>query len=152
MTKLVYCDGSCLGNPGCGGWAFFVTSESHVHSGSEPYTTNNRMELLAACRAIQYIGDCTLHTDSKYLMLGMTEWMSKWKTNGWKTSAKAPVKNVDLWQLLDSLVEDRNISWRWLKGHDPLNHIHNRVDEAARTAAMRLKEEIQGCDSRIRFE
>ena len=136
MSKIVYCDGSCLGNPGPGGWAFLLTDELKIHSGSEPQTTNNRMELLAACKAIQYAGNCTIHTDSRYLTLGISEWLPKWKANGWRTASRTAVKNVDLWELLDALINKYQIRWQWVKGHDIQNKIHNSVDQEARKAAM----------------
>ena len=142
MYKKIYCDGSCLGNPGHGGWAFFVVEESQMHSGHELNTTNNRMELLAACKAIEYAGDCMLFTDSKYLTLGITEWLQKWKKNGWKTSTKAPVKNCDLWIRLDLLVGSHKVCWEWVKGHDPLNKIHNSVDVEARKQATLIKDRL----------
>ena len=124
MTKTIeiYTDGACRGNPGPGGWGallIFGKRETTLHGG-EPETTNNRMELTAAIEALNALkrsADVILYTDSKYVMDGINEWMPNWKKRGWKTAAKKPVKNKDLWQALDEAVGRHKIDWRWVKGH-----------------------------------
>ena len=137
MALIIHTDGACSGNPGPGGWGAILRSGDKVKelSGGEPSTTNNRMEMLAAIRALEavkpgYSGSITLHTDSTYLLKGITEWLPGWKRRGWKTAAKKPVKNADLWQELDALNAARDVDWRWVKGHagDPGNE---RADELA---------------------
>ena len=132
----IWTDGACSGNPGPGGWGAILRygdTEREI-SGGEPETTNNRMELLAAIEALSALKrscDVVLHTDSRYVMDGITEWLPNWKRRGWKTAAKKPVKNADLWQRLDELNGRHRVSWRWVKGHagDPDNE---RADELAR--------------------
>ena len=125
MTKTVeiYTDGACRGNPGPGGWgALLIAGERRktLHGG-EQETTNNRMELTAAIEALNALRGSRkviLHTDSKYVMHGITDWMANWKARGWKTAAKKPVKNQDLWQALDAAQDRHDITWKWVKGHD----------------------------------
>lgn len=119
---IIYTDGACKGNPGVGGWGAFLKTGKHEKElcGGEQDTTNNRMELLAAIKALEalkFACQVDLYTDSVYLKNGVTQWMANWKKNGWKTSAKKPVKNVDLWQMLSPLVEQHHIEWHWVKGH-----------------------------------
>ena len=120
----IYTDGSCLGNPGPGGWAVIIKFDNGAIkelSGSEVHTTNNRMELTAAIKAITSFKKKTeinIYTDSKYLKEGITIWIKKWKINKWKTSNKKDVKNSDLWKLLESIIEDHKIQWFWVKGHN----------------------------------
>ena len=119
---VIYTDGACRGNPGPGGWGVVMSSRdtSKTLKGFEPATTNNRMELVAvieALRALKRTCQIELNTDSKYVMQGINEWMDNWKRNGWKTAARKPVKNVDLWQQLDVEVRRHEIQWRWVKGH-----------------------------------
>ena len=134
----IYTDGACSGNPGPGGWGVLIIDgeERTELYGGDAETTNNRMEMLAAIEALKATGDAPviLHTDSKYLKNGINDWIHGWKRNGWKTAAKKPVKNKDLWLALDELVEGRDIDWRWVKGHDgdPGNE---RADELARMGA-----------------
>ena len=127
---IIYTDGACKGNPGPGGWGVFLQSSSSEKElwGGEPETTNNRMELTAVIEALKALKrpcDVLLYLDSEYVRKGITEWLPGWKARGWKTAAKQPVKNVDLWQALDALVQSggHRIDWRWVKGHagDPGN-------------------------------
>ena len=140
VTGLVeiFTDGACLGNPGPGGWGAILRTgdvEKEI-SGSEENTTNNRMELMAAIVALETLNrpcKVSLVTDSKYLRSGILEWVPRWKDNGWKTSSRKPVKNVDLWRRLEKVVAKHSIEWRWVKGHS--GHIENdRVDRIARRA------------------
>jgi ribonuclease HI len=126
----IYTDGACKGNPGPGGWGVVLRSgakEKHLHGG-EALTTNNRMEMTAiihALKALKHPCIVDLYTDSKYVMQGVTEWLAGWKARGWKTASNAAVKNVDLWQELDSLLGSHEIRWHWVKGHngDPGNEL-----------------------------
>lgn len=118
----IYTDGACRGNPGVGGWGAVIRYKQHekLLSGGEKDTTNNRMELMAAIKALNSLNrdcDVSLTTDSQYVRKGILEWMSSWKKRGWKTSAKKPVKNQDLWQQLDKATQRHNIEWHWVKGH-----------------------------------
>lgn len=131
----MWTDGACKGNPGLGGWGALLKSGEHTKElfGGEKLTTNNRMELTAvveALRALKQPSAVTVHTDSSYVMNGMKTWIAGWKRNGWTTSAKKPVKNVDLWQALDAEVGRHQVSWVWVKGHagDPGNE---RADQLA---------------------
>ena len=138
----IYSDGACRGNPGPGGWGALLRKEGHEKRlcGAAPDTTNNRMELMAAIeglKAIKRSCPVTLYTDSKYVLQGATEWMDGWKSRGWKTADKKPVKNQDLWVALDEQVNRHTIKWVWVKGH--AGHIENeRVDELARLAIKTL--------------
>ncbi len=121
----IYTDGACKGNPGPGGWGVLLKSADSLKElfGGEALTTNNRMELMAVIQALKALKrPCavTLHVDSQYVLKGMTEWLPGWKARGWRTASKQPVKNVDLWQVLDEVVNQRghNIQWRWVRGHD----------------------------------
>jgi len=132
-------DGSCLGNPGRGGWACILLFGKHTKEmfGCEPHTTNNRMELMAAIRALAALREsCQVEivTDSQYVMNGVDKWMANWKKNGWKTAARKPVMNQDLWIELDAQVARHETTWTWTKGH--ADHAgNNRCDELARLAA-----------------
>ena len=132
-------DGACIGNPGPGGWACILRYQDKKKelSGSEPDTTNNRMELTAAVEGLRALKEpCKVKvtTDSKYMMDGITKWIEKWKRNGWRTTAKKPVLNQDLWQQLDELAGRHQTSWKWTRGH--ANHRdNNRCDELATLAA-----------------
>ena len=119
----IYTDGACRGNPGPGGWGVVLLAGRHKKTlhGGDPETTNNRMELMAAIEALNALRkrcQVVLHTDSKYVMDGITRWMPGWKQRGWKTAAKKPVKNQDLWQALDRAASRHDVDWRWVKGHD----------------------------------
>ena len=125
MTRTIeiYTDGACRGNPGPGGWGVLLISGPHRKTmhGGEPETTNNRMELTAAIEALNALKrseSVVLHTDSKYVMDGIRSWLPNWKKRGWKTAAKKPVKNKDLWQALDKATARHDIRWVWVKGHD----------------------------------
>ena len=121
-TVEIYTDGACRGNPGPGGWGVVLLAGRHKKTlhGGDPETTNNRMELTAAIEALNALKGSqkvVLHTDSKYVMHGITEWMPNWKKRGWKTAAKKPVKNQDLWMALDEAIAKHDIEWHWVKGH-----------------------------------
>jgi len=125
LTKTIeiYTDGACRGNPGPGGWGVLLLAGSRTKTmhGGEHETTNNRMELTAAIEALNALKGrrkVVLHTDSKYVMDGINEWMPNWKKRGWKTAARKPVKNKDLWQALDEAAARHDIEWKWVKGHD----------------------------------
>jgi ribonuclease HI len=119
----IYTDGACRGNPGVGGWGALLRighRERELHGG-EPATTNNRMELTAAIRALEALKrrcEVALYTDSQYLRLGITTWLADWKRRGWRTADRKPVKNQDLWQALDALAAKHDIEWHWVRGHD----------------------------------
>lgn len=135
---IVHTDGACRGNPGPGGWAALLRWKGHERllSGREAATTNNRMEMMAAIRALEAIKRASrvdLHTDSQYLRQGVTEWMPRWQRNGWRTADGKPVKNQDLWLELARAIGTHDVRWHWVRGHagDPDNE---RVDAAARAA------------------
>ena len=141
MIKI-YTDGSCLGNPGNGGWAaIIIEDEKKTHiKGSKKDTTNNQMELLAPIKALQKIpqgSKVQIYTDSKYVKSGITEWILNWKKNGWITANKQPVKNKDLWNELDNMTITHEIKWIWVKGHS-FDKLNNEVDLIARKAANSL--------------
>jgi ribonuclease HI len=141
---VVFTDGACSGNPGPGGYGVILLSGQHRKElkGGEFDTTNNRMELMAAIAALEALKrpcDVELHTDSQYLRLGITEWLKGWKRNGWRTSAKKPVKNEDLWRRLDAAAQRHHVDWRWVKGH--AGHDENeRADELAREGLREARE------------
>ena len=132
----IFTDGACSGNPGPGGWGALLRYGKHEKeiSGGEAATTNNRMEIMAAIKALQSLtkpSAVTIHTDSRYLMDGATKWLERWKANGWKTADKKPVKNDDLWRALENAVAPHDVTWRWVKGHS--DHVENaRADTLAR--------------------
>ena len=140
MTKI-YTDGSCIGNPGKGGWAAIIldNKKQKIISGSEPYTTNNRMELIAVIKALKNVKkkEITLITDSQYVKNGIEVWIFKWKKNGWMTAEKKPVKNKDLWLMLEKLSKNKKIKWEWVKGHSS-DKFNNKVDEIARNEANNI--------------
>ena len=134
MIKI-YTDGSCLKNPGPGGWAALIieNGEKRVISGSEKDTTNNQMELLATIKALEEFSNrknITIVTDSKYVKDGITDWIKNWKINNWKSANKKPVKNKDLWIKLDNSCRKHKVSWKWVKAHAG-NKFNNLVDELA---------------------
>jgi len=138
VETLIYTDGACRGNPGPGGWGAILRHNGHEKTlyGAEPETTNNRMELMAAIRALESLKrPCRvrLTTDSQYVQKGITEWLSGWKRRGWKTAAKQPVKNVDLWKRLDAAVSEHDIHWEWVRGHSghPENELADQLANRA---------------------
>ena len=139
MKYTIYTDGACSGNPGPGGWGAVIFDNDNKQkniSGSEENTTNNRMELSAAIMALKEVNtnsEITIYTDSIYVKNGITEWVVKWKENGWKNSNKEPVKNKDLWEKLDNLCAQNTIYWKWVKGHAS-NKYNNLADELATKA------------------
>ena len=138
MIKI-YTDGSCLQNPGNGGWAAIIIDDEKKTEikGSKKNTTNNQMELLAPIEALKKIpkgSEVQIFTDSKYVKSGITEWINNWKKNGWKTADKQPVKNKELWEELDLLNNEFEISWNWVKAHST-DELNNEVDLIAREAA-----------------
>jgi ribonuclease HI len=149
MAELIaYTDGACSGNPGPGGWGVLLQAvdnstviKERELSGGEAETTNNRMELLAAITALETLAKpsaLTIITDSAYVKNGVTGWIHGWKRNGWKTSARKPVKNVDLWQRLDTVQQRHTVTWEWVKGH--AGHPENeRADELARAGMAPFK-------------
>jgi len=140
----IFTDGACLGNPGPGGWGVLLRwrGTERELSGGETETTNNRMELMAAIQGLEVLkrpSRVTLTTDSTYVKDGITKWIFTWKKNGWRSAAKKPVKNVDLWQRLDAAVAGHDVSWRWVKGH--AGHAENeRVDDLARAEAEQIRD------------
>ena len=134
----IFTDGACRGNPGPGGWAAILRAGAHEKEifGGERATTNNRMELTAAIKALEALknpSNVTLYTDSRYVMDGLQNWLPRWKANGWKTSDKKPVKNDDLWRALEAAAQRHNVDWRWVEGHS--GHAENeRADLLARSA------------------
>ena len=144
MTDSVtlHTDGSCLRNPGPGGWAAVLQWRDEIRelSGAVADSTNNRMELQAAIEGLNALKRpmaVDLHTDSKYVMQGVESWMPRWKLNGWRTAAKKPVLNQDLWQELDAALRRHQVTWHWVKGHAG-NEMNERCDELARAAATAL--------------
>ena len=138
MIKI-YTDGSCLGNPGNGGWAAIIIDDKKKIQikGSKKNTTNNQMELLAPIKALKKIpkgSNVQIFTDSKYVKSGITEWIHNWKKNGWKTANKQPVKNKELWTELDLMTSEFKIKWSWVKGHST-DKLNNEVDLIARESA-----------------
>ena len=140
MSIKVYTDGACKGNPGPGGWGVYIkfNNEEKDLYGGNPETTNNQMEMQAALEALKYLKDkdeaIKLYTDSNYLRQGITDWIHKWKLNNWRTAAKKPVANRDLWIEISDLNEKMNVEWNWVKGHagDPGNE---RADQLANMGA-----------------
>ena len=133
---VIYTDGACSGNPGPGGWGAVLISGAHVREicGGEPASTNNRMELMAAIQALEALKKpckVELHTDSTYVMKGISEWIHAWKKRGWMTADKKPVKNDDLWRRLDTARLRHDVAWRWVKGHNG-HELNERADALAR--------------------
>jgi len=143
---IIHTDGGCHGNPGPGGWAAILEYGAHRKelSGGAPATTNNRMEIQSALEALKQLKqpcEVELHTDSQYLKKGVSVWMAGWKANGWKTKAKQPVKNADLWRALDVAAAPHDVTWKWVKGH--AGHESNeRCDELANLAIAQIKKQF----------
>ena len=142
----IWTDGACSGNPGPGGWGAVLTFDGKEKDlcGGEQLTTNNRMELTAAIMALEALKrpcEIDLHTDSQYVRGGITGWMAGWKRNGWKTSDKKPVKNVELWQRLEEAAARHQVKWHWVRGHagDPMNE---RADELARRGLQETRDAV----------
>lgn len=139
----IYADGACRGNPGPGGWGVLLRTGARERTlyGGEPATTNNRMELVAVIRALESLPRrcrVQLYTDSQYVQKGITQWIHNWKRRGWRTADKKPVKNIDLWQQLDALASNHDVSWHWVKGH--AGHDGNeRADALANRGIDELK-------------
>lgn len=141
---VIHTDGACRGNPGPGGWGAVLAMGAHQRrlSGGERDTTNNRMELMGAIMALEALREpcaVTLHTDSTYVMKGITEWLPGWKARGWRTASRQPVKNQDLWERLDRAAQPHRIDWRWVKGHagDPGNEAADALANEGVEAALR---------------
>jgi ribonuclease HI len=145
MKKVtIYSDGGCHGNPGPGAWAAVLQYGKHVReiTGGTAATTNNRMELMAAIESLNMLKeacDIDFHTDSEYVRNGITQWLAGWKRNGWRTAAKKPVKNADLWQQLDAANARHQVRWHWVKGHAG-NDLNERCDELVQEAIAKVKE------------
>jgi len=142
---VIHTDGACSGNPGPGGWGAILAAGKHVKElkGGEPHTTNNRMELMAAITALEALKvPCSvdLYTDSQYLRGGITGWIDQWKRNGWRTSDRKPVKNIDLWQRLDAALKSHEVRWHWVRGHAG----HDLNEQADRLAQQGLIEARAG--------
>ena len=137
-TVIIYTDGACSGNPGPGGWGSVMMYRGHRRelSGGEANTTNNRMEMMAVIQALETLNrpcKITLYTDSTYVIKGMTQWLEGWKKRNWRTAAKKPVKNVELWQRLESAIAPHAVKWVWVKGHSGVPE-NERADELATSA------------------
>lgn len=140
---IVYTDGACLGNPGLGGWGAIIINQKNEKkiSGGSKLTTNNRMEMLAVIEALKSIETAslvTLYTDSKYIINGISLWIDKWKGNNWTSSNKKPIKNIDLWKMIDSFTIKHTIEWKWVKGHNG-NYYNEEVDKLARSEAEKFR-------------
>ena len=145
MEIKIYTDGACVGNPGPGGWAAIILKENEKKElfGGEKLTTNNRMELTAAIKALEYcnnqeqkqqsLKNVSIFTDSTYVKEGITVWINNWEKNNWKTSDKKNVKNVDLWKKLKELIQSNQVEWNWVKGHseDPMNDLADKLAKEA---------------------
>ena len=144
MTRVeIFTDGACKGNPGPGGWGAIIRAggKEKELSGGEAMTTNNRMELLAAIRALEALKrpcEVDLTTDSVYVRDGITHWIHNWQRNGWRTADKKPVKNMDLWQRLDAAITRHEVRWHWVRGHAG-HELNERADQLAREAIAELR-------------
>ena len=140
MKKIkIFTDGACRGNPGPGGWGALLIYQEYEKTlkGAEKHTTNNRMELTAAIEAIRFVKEpcqIELTTDSQYVRQGITQWLAGWKKRGWKTAAKEPVKNQDLWEALDREITAHHITWHWVRGHS--GHVENERADVLANAAI----------------
>lgn len=152
----LYIDGACEGNPGPGGWAAILTYKQHVReiTGGVPASTNNRMELQAAVEGLRSLREpCSveLFTDSQYVRIGVFEWLSEWKTRGWRTKDKKPVKNAELWRELDAESEKHEVSWHWLKGHAG-HDLNERCDLLARREISKIREKVPPDELKLMLE
>jgi ribonuclease HI len=143
QNVVIYTDGACSGNPGPGGWGAILLwgDRKKELKGGESHTTNNRMELMAAIRALEALKrpcPVDIHTDSQYLRQGIMAWIKLWKRNGWKTADKKPVKNVDLWQRLDQALAHHVVRWHWVRGHAG-HDLNERADQLAREAIAEIR-------------
>ncbi len=145
-TVHLFTDGACSGNPGPGGWAYILrhpaSTKERERSGGEKATTNNRMELMAVIRGFEALtrpSEVDLYSDSQYVLKGLNEWMAGWKARGWKTAAKKPVKNQDLWMMLDELLEGHTVRYHWVRGHN--DHAEN---ERCDTLAVAARDKAAG--------
>ena len=144
---IIFTDGACLGNPGPGGYAalILIGGQEQIIVGHDPATTNNKMEMTAAIRALEALPQglaATIHSDSQYVVKGIREWLPGWKKRGWRTAAGEPVKNQSLWEALDRLNSDRRITWQWVRGH--AGHEQNeRVDGLANAEAQKAAEALR---------
>jgi ribonuclease HI len=144
---IIFTDGACLGNPGPGGYAavVFINGTEHIITGGDPATTNNKMEMTAAIKALEALPDglaAVVHSDSQYVVKGVREWLPGWKRRGWRTAAGEPVKNQSLWEVLDRLNSDRRITWQWVRGH--AGHEQNeRVDGLANAEAQKAADALR---------
>jgi ribonuclease HI len=142
MEYKIYTDGACSGNPGPGGWGALLSWKGYEKEifGGELESTNNRMELMATIQALEILeraGSIALYTDSTYVRDGITKWIHAWKQNGWRTAAKKPVKNKDLWKRLEAALMGHNVEWYWVKGHS--GHLGNeRADQLARDGVLQI--------------
>ena len=147
MSEIdIYTDGACSGNPGPGGWGALLVwnGTEREMSGGEPATTNNRMELTAACEALESLKKpcrVELHTDSQYVKTGISQWLATWKSRGWKTTSRGAVKNADLWRRLDEARLRHHVDWRWVKGHAG-HELNERADGLARKGMLEMLGEI----------
>ena len=146
QTLQIFTDGACKGNPGIGGWGVLLIYGEHKKElcGGAANTTNNQMELTAVIKGLEalkkgFSGSVIIHTDSQYVQKGMTEWIFNWKKNGWKTAAKKPVVNQELWQQLDALSQQFNIQWQWVKGHNG-NENNEIADKLANQGIQELQQ------------
>jgi ribonuclease HI len=140
---IVHTDGACSGNPGPGGWGAILSYGEHEKElkGGEAHTTNNRMELMAAIAALEALkrpSTVEMHTDSQYVQQGISQWITKWKRNGWKNADKKPVKNVDLWQRLDAAIQQHKVKWHWVRGHAG-HELNERADRLAVAAIAEIR-------------
>jgi ribonuclease HI len=155
VSVVVFTDGACIGNPGPGGFAAIIHADGdveHVVKGREPSTTNNRMEMMAAIRALEALqpgAKVRIHSDSKYLIEGMTSWLKRWKSRGWRTKGKTPVLNQDLWEHLDRLTDERDVTWGWVRGHSG-HALNERADALATAEASQAAKEVDWVGRRKR--
>jgi len=155
-TITIFCDGSCLGNPGPGGWAAIIISDEGIReiSGGVPATTNNQMELRAAIeglRALEGPSEVLISTDSRYVRTGICRWLKKWKANGWKTKDRKPVKNQELWEQLDAEVAKHRITWKWVKGHSG-DKLNERCDNLAKSEISKLRQQSPPDQPKMRLQ